>query len=168
MQTAVIFGSGNCSSKTKLYKNAMALGELLARKGYNIANGGYSGVMEGSAKGAAKFNVERIGVVFKDYKSLPNIYITSIVEATSYLDRLEKLISLGDLFFIFEGGSGTLLELVALLALKERKLKKAQVFCIGRKWRKILDCLGKELKIDLEPHFTFVNDINDLNDFVNL
>ncbi|ROL57275.1 hypothetical protein D9V84_04600 [Bacteroidetes/Chlorobi group bacterium Naka2016] len=168
MKTAVIFGSGNCSSKSKLYKDAMALGELLARKGYNIANGGYSGVMEGSAKGAAKFNVERIGVVFKNYKSLPNRFLTQIIESNSYLQRLEKLISLGDLFFILEGGSGTLLELAALLALKERKLKKAQVFCVGRKWQKILHCLGKKLKINLDTYFTFVDDVKSLNDFISL
>lgn len=163
MKTAVVFGSGHCSPRSKLYKDAMSLGEILARKGYNIANGGYAGVMESSAKGAAKFNVERIGVVFRNYKSQPNPYLTKIIEARSYLDRLEKLITIGDLFIVFEGGSGTLLELVSLLALKDRNLKTALVICIGEKWRKVLRCLAEELKIEIENHLVLVEKVDYVN-----
>ncbi|MGC9078566.1 MAG: LOG family protein [Candidatus Kapaibacteriota bacterium] len=172
MKTAVIFGSGDCSPRSKLYKTAQKLGETLGSKGYNIANGGYFGVMEASAKGAAKFNVERIGVVFKNYKDYPNKYITKIIEANSYLDRLDKLITIGDVFFLLEGGSGTLLEFVSLLALSQRNLKSAPAVCIGRKWTKILRCLNKILNykdtIQFGAKITIVSNIDEAFKFLDL
>ncbi|MFN3780587.1 MAG: LOG family protein [Candidatus Kapaibacteriota bacterium] len=143
MKSAVIFGSGKCSPKTKLYSSAYTLGEFLGRYGISIVNGGYYGVMEASAKGASIHNAERIGVIFKKYNSLPNKYISRIVEANSYLERLNILIELGNAFFVFYGGSGTLLELTALLALMERNLIDVNVYCIGKQWKKFLNFYSK-------------------------
>ncbi len=143
---AVIFGSGTCSPKTKLYKSAFDLGKFLAEKGYNIANGGYFGVMEASAKGASYSGVQRIGVVFKNYNQNVNKYITKIIETSSYIDRLNKLIEIGDLFFIFEGETGTLLEFAALLALSKRRLSQKNVFCIGKQWKKLNRFLYRNIK----------------------
>ncbi|MEJ5286608.1 MAG: hypothetical protein CH6_1909 [Candidatus Kapaibacterium sp.] len=166
MKTAVIFGSGRCSTRTRMYYSAFRLGEILAKKGFNIANGGYGGVMEASAKGASVFNVQRIGVIFRNYKSFPNKYINRTIEANSYIERLEKLIELGDVFFVFEGGSGTLLEIVALLTLKERGLNNAPVFCVGRKWRKIVNFIKKISKFEkldeIERQIKFVEDVNEI------
>ncbi len=143
MKVAVILGSGKCSRRTKLYRSAYTLGEFLGKYGIPIANGGYYGVMEASAKGASKYNVDRIGVVFKKYNSLSNKYLSRIVEANSYLERLNVLIEIGNEFFVFYGGSGTLLELTALLALKERELVDANVYCIGKQWKKFLNIYSK-------------------------
>lgn len=146
MQNAVIFGDGKCSPRTKVYKSALLLGEMLGARKYNIVNGGYFGVMEASAKGAASFGVERIGVIVKTYKSTPNKYLTQVIEVNSYLERLQKLIEMGTIYFVYPGGSGTLLELTALLALKERNLLKGNIFCIGKEWRKFQKFLYKDLK----------------------
>lgn len=143
MKIAVIFGSGKCTPRTRLYRSAYALGVFLGEHQISIANGGYYGVMEASAKGASKFGVERIGVVFKKYKSLPNKYISKIVQTNSYLERLNKLVDLGGDFFVFYGGSGTLLEMTALLAMKERNLINTNVYCIGRQWKKFLSVYSK-------------------------
>lgn len=146
MQNAVVFGDGKCSARTKLYKSAELLGKILAEKGYNIVNGGYKGVMEATAKGASQFDVERIGVVVRAYKSKPNKYITKIIEVDNYLQRLQRLIELGTIYFVFEGGSGTLLEFAALLALKERDLLEGNIFCIGKDWQKVQKFLCRQMK----------------------
>ncbi|MCX7908976.1 MAG: LOG family protein [Ignavibacteria bacterium] len=165
MDTAVIFGSGTCPSSSKLYKSAYKLGEFLASKGYNIANGGYFGVMEASAKGASLFNVERIGVVFRGYKSNTNQYLTKVVETKSYLERLSKLIELGNVYFVFEGESGTLLEFFALLALTKRGEINKKVFCIGKKWIRIKKFFKKQMEfLDNVPDkkFYFFESLDEL------
>jgi predicted Rossmann-fold nucleotide-binding protein len=49
----VVFGSSSCSIDSSLYLHAMKLGELLATAGYDITNGGYSGIMEAVSLGAS-------------------------------------------------------------------------------------------------------------------
>lgn len=150
MKIAVIFGSGKCTKKSNLYKSAEKLGSFLAEQGIDIATGGYQGVMEAASKGASKHKVNRIGVVFRSYKSVPNPFITQIIETSSYLERLQKFVELGDTFFIFEGGSGTLLEFCSLIALKERNIVEGKIFCIGKKWKKLFYFLNKTFKLNLE------------------
>lgn len=141
MPNAVIFGDGKCGPRTKKYKSAMSLAELLSSMGYNIVNGGYGGVMEASARGASKYPVERIGIVIENYYRKPNRYLTRMVYVPSYLNRLKLLIDMGDLYFFFEGGSGTLLEFMALIALYERGIIEKHTFCFGGKWMKFLNFL---------------------------
>ncbi|MCX7879855.1 MAG: LOG family protein [Ignavibacteria bacterium] len=139
--TAVIFGNGKCLQDSGTYKFAFEVGRLLGEKGYNIVNGGYYGVMEASAKGASSFQVERIGVVLRKGVKVPNIFLTRIIEVDTYLERLQKLVELGDIFLVFYGGSGTLLEFFALLALKERSFLQKEIICCGRKWLDFFQCL---------------------------
>jgi len=157
MPKAVIFGDGKCSPKTKKYKSAVKLAELLGAMGFDIVNGGYAGVMEASASGASKFAVERIGVVLENSEREPNKFLTKRIFAPSYLDRLELLIDMGDVYFFFEGGSGTLLECSAVLALYERNIIRKPTFYIGQKWSKLYNFLKNNFKINIGnyAHFHF-------------
>ena len=49
-----VFGTGRAKPGDKNYVLAEQLGEALAEAGFAIANGGYGGTMEASAKGRAR------------------------------------------------------------------------------------------------------------------
>jgi uncharacterized protein (TIGR00725 family) len=49
----VVFGSSTCETDSDAYRTAEELGTCLARSGYNVVTGGYSGTMEAVSKGAS-------------------------------------------------------------------------------------------------------------------
>ena len=54
MRKVVVFGSSGCVPGSMEYERAENLGSGLARAGYSVVSGGYSGTMEGLSKGASK------------------------------------------------------------------------------------------------------------------
>lgn len=164
IQNIAFFGKGNCPESSRLYKKAEFAGRLVASRGINVVTGGYAGIMDACLKGAIPFDVERIAVVAKTYRKTISTYATKIIEVENYLKRLEKLIMLGDAFVIFEGGTGTLLELTTLWALAERGLLSKPVFCIGSYWEKIINCLeNASIKFNsAHTVFTFLGTVEEL------
>lgn len=165
MSNAVFFGDGKCKPNTRNYRAAEKLSANIAALGFNIVNGGYYGIMEASAKGASKFPVERIGIVLENSKVQPNKFLSSLRFASSYLERLKILVELGDIFFVFEGGSGTLLEVSALVALCERNLLNKPIFLIGKKWKIYLDFLFLNIKLKKSKIkcIHYIEKVKDLN-----
>lgn len=139
MNTFAVFGSGKCNSDSEDYQIAFQIGERLASCGFSIVNGGYNGIMEATFKGASKYNTERIGVVFENFKSFPNKFCTKVIKTNSYIERLEKLLDLADSYIFLYGGSGTLLEFSAVAAYIERGFFNKRVFAIDNKLLDLLD-----------------------------
>jgi len=144
MPVISIFGSGKISVDSQLYKSAEFSGKILAENGFELATGGYYGIMEAALKGASAYNFKRIAVVSRFFgEKLPNNYVTEIIETKTYDERLKKLIDIANGYLIFPGGSGTLLEFSYLFAMKERKIIENKIaVCIGQQWIKILELAG--------------------------
>jgi uncharacterized protein (TIGR00730 family) len=142
MSTVTVFGSSSTALYSEEYNNAIELGRMLASKGYNIATGGYGGIMEAILKGASDYDVKRIGIVLNDSEKEINSYVEEKIFADSYLERLGLLLDIGDAYIVLPGGTGTLLELVASLALKERKYNDKMIICVGELWYEMLQTLG--------------------------
>jgi hypothetical protein len=135
-----VFGSGRCEPESELYQRALRFGQAVGEAGFDIATGGYGGVMEAVLRGAAPFSVRRIGVVTPALSARTvNTYVDTVVTTRGYLERLQKLIELGSAYVLFPGGTGTLLELCAVWALRERRLLPDKpIICIGQEWRAAL------------------------------
>jgi uncharacterized protein (TIGR00730 family) len=142
MSTITVFGSSSTALYSEEYNNAIELGRMLASKGYNIATGGYGGIMEAILKGASDYDVKRIGIVLNDSEKVINSYVDEKIYAESYLERLGLLLDIGDAYIILPGGTGTLLELVSAWALKERKYNDKMIICVGELWYEMLQNLG--------------------------
>lgn len=142
MSTVTVFGSSSTALYSEEYNNAIELGRMLASKGYNIATGGYGGIMEAILKGASDYDVKRIGIVLNDSDKVINSYVDEKIFAESYLERLSLLLDIGDAYIILPGGTGTLLELVAAWALKERNYNDKMIICVGELWYEMLQNLG--------------------------
>ncbi len=141
MSVCVFFGSGNINAADEQYLKAMQLSELVASLGYDVASGGYGGVMEAVLKGAAKYNVKRIGVTCDLILNRNvNDFMSDEIKTKDYFERLEILIDIGDLFIAMKGESGTLFEASAVAALIERNfIENRYLLMYGADWKK-LEC----------------------------
>lgn len=142
MPTVTVFGSSSAPVYSADYNSALELGAKLAAKGYDVATGAYGGVMEAVLKGASDYNVKRIGIGLNDPKREFNNYVGEKIIAGSYLERLGLLLDTGDIYVILPGGTGTLLELVAAWALKEKNLSDKRIICVGDVWYEMFQTLG--------------------------
>lgn len=166
MSKITAFGSSSCPADSQLYNDAIEVCSYLASEGYSIVTGAYYGIMEAALFGAFSYNVDRIGVTTEFYKNkLPNKYVKSPINSEDYNDRLLKLIELGDNYIVFDGGTGTLLELSYIWAMKSRgELKNKKIILFGSNWYNLLHIysdLNIEAKKNLR-HLIFADNIEEL------
>ncbi len=135
-----IFGTSRCEPGDALYELAETLGRRLAEAGWTICNGGYGGTMEATARGAWQVGAETIGVTCRAFGRGPaNRYIVRRIDTDSLLERLGRLIELGDAFVVLPGGTGTLLELSAVWELTCKGLIRARPVVVWRRpWEAVV------------------------------
>jgi len=141
-----VFGSSVPEEGSPAYATAMRTGKVLAAGGYGIANGGYGGVMEASARGAKEAGGRTVGVVCSTWKSRPNKYIDDIERTGSLPERLERLIEIGRAgYVVLPGATGTLAELAMVWELMcKRLLPKRPLVCVGAFWRPLIEMMVSE------------------------
>jgi len=147
IKTVSVFGTGRAKAGDKSYALAEELGRLLAGAGFTIANGGYGGIMEASAKGAKQAAGEVIGVTCEAFgRSSANKYVSREILTKSLNDRLDKLIALGDAYVILGGGTGTLLELAMVWELKNKGFLTGDkpIILLGRFWDRLVDLIADD------------------------
>jgi len=94
---------------------AEAAGSALARAGYRLRHGGYNGLMEAAARGAARECGQVTAVTLagrEDWGAL-NEYVTQTVYAPTMGERLHAYLDDADLVVAMGGGVGSLHELTA-------------------------------------------------------
>jgi len=141
-----IFGSSSCKPGSVLYEIAEEIGQLVTKHGFTIVNGGYTGTMDATAKGASKNNGYSIGVTTNDIVEVnPSAFLSEEIREETLMTRLDSLINLGDVYLFLPGSTGTLTELA--LVWDKQKLEIIPIKpCIlwGVKWRKVYDLFFKE------------------------
>jgi uncharacterized protein (TIGR00730 family) len=150
MKTITIFGSSLPGESSAAYTEARRLGRLLAEAGFAVANGGYAGLMEASARGAREAGGHTVGVTCSVWSSPANPWVLEEVRTPSFLERLTTLIRRGDAYVVLPGGTGTLAELSLVWEMMNKSALSKTVG--GRRpllvrvpyWQPVLDCLGQE------------------------
>ncbi len=140
-----MFGSSEPVPGDALYREAYAMGRLLARADYRVLTGGYGGVMEGASRGAAEAGGQAIGVTCEIFgERPPNPFLTETRPSGNLHDRTRDLIDLADGFVVMSGRAGTLAELAQLWALERaRCLNGRPVVLLGVHWEPLLHLLGE-------------------------
>lgn len=136
-----VFGSSVPRPGSKAYEEARRLGRLLAQAGYTVCNGGYSGTMEASARGAREAGGTTIGITnaLFDPRSA-NRYIDDERKAPDFYERLRRLLTLGDAYICLPGSVGTLTEFsLACTLLQTGAIVPRPLVCVGPAWRAVLD-----------------------------
>jgi uncharacterized protein (TIGR00730 family) len=142
-----IFGSSRPNDRDEEYRLAYEVGKNLAGCGFTICNGGYSGIMEASARGAKEAGGKTIGVTFNNnFKKNANRWIDEEIFQPTLIERMMKLVSLGDAYVVLKGGTGTLLELAAVWEfINKGLLTEKPIVIVGDFWTNVVETLRKEL-----------------------
>ncbi|MDY6914051.1 MAG: LOG family protein [Planctomycetota bacterium] len=143
-RVVTVFGSNDPREGEAAYETAFAVGHKLAELGCAIANGGYGGTMEASARGAKAGGGTTIGVTCRIWKSKPNRYIDRIIETNAFSERLERLIALGVAgYVVLPGATGTLTELATVWEMMcKRMLPRRPLVCVGAFWQPLIDMMA--------------------------
>jgi hypothetical protein len=160
-----VFGSGIIKSNDKQYEKASELGSLLALNKFTICTGGYGGIMEAVLAGAKSAGGKTIGITMDSVSATPNEYLDENVIMPNWVERLMELIAIGDAYVVFKGGSGTLVEISALLEMMNKKImKEKRIIFYSKFWGKVIDTIrddSKSLKQLIRKNIFFVNSLND-------
>ncbi|HOK97019.1 MAG TPA: LOG family protein, partial [Anaerohalosphaeraceae bacterium] len=141
-----VFGTSKTQPGEPEFETAKILGRLLAKKGFTIANGGYSGTMLATAQGAAEADGQVIGVTCRAFKrGKANPYISREIQTNSLTERLAILVELGKAYIVLPGGTGTLLELADVWEHKNKGFSNAEkpIILMGAFWKPLLEMMGR-------------------------
>jgi len=148
MDTVItVFGSAQPSPGDEAYAEAEHLGSLLARAGFSVCNGGYGGTMEASAKGARAAGGTAIGITISALGISPNPWNSTVIPMPTLVERLQKLLELGEGFVVLRGGTGTLLELaITWEFLTKHLMRPKPVVCLGSFWTPLVEMMREQLR----------------------
>jgi hypothetical protein len=147
----VLFGASGCVEGEEAFDAAENLGRLAAARGWTVVTGGYGGAMLAASRGAARQGGRAIGVTCALFKSQPNPYLTDVIETENLIERLGKLIELGDAYVAMPGSTGTLAELALVWELVNKRLiPKRPIVCWGEFWRPVVGVFAQQSARD--PH----------------
>jgi uncharacterized protein (TIGR00730 family) len=141
-----VFGSSRPIHGDEEYQLAYEVGKQLAVAGFTICNGGFGGIMEASARGAKEAGGKTIGVTFDIKGRTANPWIDENIYVPALIDRMMKLVELGDAYVVLKGGTGTLLELAAVWEfINKGLLAEKPIVIVGDFWQNVVETLREEL-----------------------
>jgi hypothetical protein len=141
-----IFGSLRPTEGDEEYQLAYEAGKQLSLAGFTVCNGGFGGIMEASARGAKEAGGKTIGVTFNIKGRAANSWIDENIHVPALIDRMMKLVELGDAYVVLKGGTGTLLELAAVWEfINKGLLAEKPIVIIGDFWNGVVETLREEL-----------------------
>lgn len=176
MKKVCVFGTyKNLGKKEK--EDIARLGRLLAENNITVVSGGFGGSMEDVSKGAKSAGGRTIGITYyKDedptYK-MANEFIDEEVKTGDIFERIGKMMRISDGFIALQGGTGTLLELAAVLEhINKGMMPPKPIIAIGSFWRRVVENLSDEQILDREAKaklnvskcselVTFVRDVDE-------
>lgn len=151
--TLGVFGSWRPAPGSPFYEHATECARSAAASGFTIVTGGYSGIMDAAAKGAAETGGRSLGFlcpeVSRDIK--PSRYLTSDVMCDDYVSRVMRTLQTCDAFLFFPGRLGTAAELIFSLELVAKGIKRPPLLLWGSYWRALVSELAVTIGNDALP-----------------
>jgi len=143
-----VFGGSRCGPDSEEYKQALRLGRLLVEAGFDVASGGYAGVMEAISRGAHEAGGHVIGVTMNQFKSAPNSYLKKIEPSADFYERLQTLILHSIGYIALRGGMGTITEISLVWnKLVVNVLPRRPLILLGECWPRAIEGLREHLVI---------------------
>jgi hypothetical protein len=116
IENITFLGYADAKEADDPYKAAFEVAAICASNGYTVVNGAGPGIMKASTLGAHSAGGKAIGVTFYPDDSPffegrdKTNNVDSLLVEKNYLDRTLKLLEIGQIFIIFNGGTGTISE----------------------------------------------------------
>ena len=176
IQNVTFLGYADAKQADEPFKAAYEVAKLCAQKGYTIVNGGGPGVMKASTMGAKSAGGKAIGVTF-----FPNDIpvfegrdetnkVDHLIVVENYLERTLKLLELGHIYVIFNGGTGTISEFGMAWGLARLYFGHHKPLVLyGDFWQEIIFAFTKGMYIRAEERnvFKIVNKPQDALDAIS-
>jgi predicted Rossmann-fold nucleotide-binding protein len=143
VRTAIFFG-GVVRSAPADAVLARGIGRALGRSGFRLRHGGYNGLMEDAAGGAASVGADVVAVTLAGADWGPfNDSVTEAVHLPTLGARLDYFLSGADLVVAMGGGVGTLHELTAAIWYAGN-VREVPVVLAGRTTLRLADFLQSD------------------------
>jgi hypothetical protein len=169
-----IFGFADAPEGSELYKDAFEASKVLSKEGYLVVNGGGPGVMRAATEGAHQAGGKVTGVTFypKDMTRYegkdPQNQVDEEVITKNYVERTLRLLERGQVYVIFNGGTGTLSEFGMAWGLARLYFGHHKPMILyGDFWRQIIEAIKNSMhlregdltvfKFATTPHEVLVN-----------
>lgn len=169
-KAVTVFGSAQPLPGSEGYEQARRLGEQLARAGFIVVNGGYTGTMQGVSHGAREAGGQAVGItcaLFDERRPGGNPYLSETVHTPDLLARLRLLLDRGDAFVVLDGGVGTLLELFLVWNLLATGTLHKPCVLVGAHWRRVLDALVRETRLG-DQHLSLLQVVDTVPEAIDL
>ncbi len=137
-----VFGGSQPKPGDAAYEEARLLGELLAKRGHVVLNGGYIGTMEAVSRGAAEAGGHIIGVTCEEIEKWRSVSANRWVKEErrkkTLIERLQILIEECDAAIALPGGPGTLTEIALTWNLMiVESLPRIPLILVGDGWQSV-------------------------------
>ncbi|HNP89051.1 MAG: putative lysine decarboxylase [Microgenomates group bacterium ADurb.Bin219] len=152
IKTVTFFGYSESKPGDPEYDAAYKTAKLLASKGYHIVNGGGPGVMraatEGAHAGGGKATV--VSFVPKDMTHFEGRdqlnHADEEIMKENYLERTLELLNQGDIYVVFNGGTGTISEFGMAWGLARLYFGHHRPLILyGDWWHEIMESFGRNM-----------------------
>lgn len=154
IEKVTFLGFSETKPGERLYERAKEVSRLVAAAGYTVVNGGGPGVMRAASEGAKEVGGRTIGVTFYPKEGLnyesrdPQNPLDEEIKTKNYLERTLKLLELGDIYLIFNGGTGTISEFGMAWGLARLYFGRHKpLILFGGFWYKILEAIARDMHL---------------------
>ena len=152
IQYVAIFGYADASENDGLFKTVREVSKELAGAGYTVVDGGGPGVMRAATIGAKEGGGKVIGVTLYS-ENIPNFegrdpenLFDEEIKTTNYVERTLALMRTGQVYVIFNGGSGTISEFGMAWGLAKLYFGHHKPMILyGKFWKKIIDVFTENM-----------------------
>lgn len=176
IKAVTFFGSSAAKEGEAVYTEAYDAAKAVAQSGRDVVNGGGPGTMlaasrgakEGKGKGIVVYYTPKYATEFEG-KSAEN-YADEVFEEANYVMRTKKLLELGNVYVVFNGGTGTLSEFGMAWGLAKLYFGHHKpVILYGSQWKEIITILMKDMMIPEHAYnvLSFVENTEELIEAIN-
>ena len=138
-----IFGSSSPQPGSADYEAAKTVGHLLAKAGFAVQTGGYSGVMAAASQGANEAGGHVIGVTstqIEQFRPTPaNPWVKEEIKCHTLRERLLYLVDHSHGAIVMPGGIGTLSEMALVWSFVQvGEIPPLPIVVVGGLWQRTL------------------------------
>lgn len=157
IEQIAIFGSAHAAPDSKLAKEVFEVSKRLAEAGYIVVDGGGPGVMRAATMGAKSVGGKVIGIVLETDTNMhyegrdPKNKFDIEIRAKNYVERTLALMREGQVYVVFQGGTGTISEFGMAWGLAKLYFGHHKPLILyGEFWKKIIAAFKETMLLTKE------------------
>lgn len=150
IQRIAVFGYADSIETDVPYKQAFDVCKKLAEAGYTVVDGGGPGIMRAATLGAKAGGGQVVGITFYPEDAMnyegrdPKNLFDEEIKTENYVERTLALMKEGQVYIVFQGGTGTISEFGMAWGLARLYFGHHKPLILyGKFWEKLLKRLRK-------------------------